>query len=54
MEGKRPVQIQLEQEAFEVLRVWAASKSTTPNELISELARKEADRVRDKVARILE
>lgn len=52
--AKRPVQIQLEQENFDVLRIWAASRGVSPNELICDLARKEADRVRDKVAALLE
>lgn len=52
--AKRPVQIQIEVEVFDVLRVYAASKGTTANELISELARAEAARVRDKVASLLE
>lgn len=42
-EGKRPVQIQLEEEAFRVLKIHAAAMDTTANELIADLARKEAE-----------
>lgn len=52
--AKRPVQIQLEIESFDVLRVYAAARGTTANELISDLARKEAERVRPAVSSLLE
>lgn len=54
MEGLRPVQIQLEEKVFRELKVYAAGRGITANELIAGLARQEAERVRDKVAAILE
>lgn len=54
MEGLRPVQIQLEEKVFRELKIYAAGRGITANELIAGLARQEAERVRDKVAAILE
>lgn len=45
--NKRPVQIQLEREVFDNLRLYAAYCGTTANELIADLARRESERVGD-------
>lgn len=54
MEGLRPVQIQLEESCWRILKVYAAGKDITANELIASMARDEAERVRDKVAALLD
>lgn len=49
MSAKRPMQIQVEEADYLTLKVYAASRDMTANELVAELAGKEAQRLRDEV-----
>lgn len=54
MKGKRPVQIQIEEEKWKILQVWAASRGTSANEIIAKMAEDKAEKVREKVAPLLD
>lgn len=49
----RPVQIRIDEETFTIIRVYAATKGMTANEMIADLARKLAERVRVDVSAVL-
>lgn len=50
----RPMQIRIEEDLYQILKVWAATEDKTPNTLIREMAESKAEEVRDLVADLLE
>lgn len=49
----RPVQIRIEEDMWRVLKVYAAAKGTTANEVIADMARRKAEEVKAQVAPLL-
>lgn len=54
MQGKRPVQIQIDEEKWKILKTWAASRGVSANEIVAKMAEDKAEKVREKVAPILD
>lgn len=50
----RPMQIRIEEDLYQILKVWAATEDKTPNTLIREMAESKAEEVRGLVADLLE
>lgn len=50
---ERPVQIQVKEETWKILKIYGATEGKTANRLIAELADDLADKVRERVAALL-
>lgn len=51
--GERPVQIQVKEETWKILKIYGATEGKTANRLVAELADDLADKVREQVAALL-